>query len=96
MIKISTDYPDLYPVMTYGENDELRKELRIASRSRAYPVNEAVLKKLIEKRHLLAQLLGFDNFASLSMSDKMIGSADNAQAFLTSVGEALKKPLKKN
>jgi len=81
--------------MTYGENDELRKELRIASRSRAYPANEAILKKLIEKRHQLARMLGFANFASLSMSDKMISSADNAQAFLTSIGEALKEPVEK-
>lgn len=95
VIKISTDYPDLYPIMTYGENDELRKKLRIASRSRAYPANAAILKKLIEKRHQLAQMLGFETFAGLSMSDKMIGSADNAQAFLTSIGEALKEPVEK-
>lgn len=95
VIKISTDYPDLYPVMTYAENDALRKELRIASRSRGYPVNDAILKKLIEKRHELAQLLGFENFASLSMSDKMIGSPENAQTFLTSIGEALKEPVEK-
>lgn len=38
-IEISTDYPDLYPVMTYAQNDELRKALRLASRSRGYPQN---------------------------------------------------------
>lgn len=38
-IEISTDYPDLYPVMTYAQNDELGKALRLASRSRGYPQN---------------------------------------------------------
>lgn len=95
IIKISTDYPDLFPVMTYGENDELRKALRVASRSRGYPANEKILKTLIEKRHELAQILGFDNFADLSMDNKMIGSADNAQAFLTTIGSALKQPVEK-
>ncbi|MCC2617075.1 Zn-dependent oligopeptidase [Aestuariibacter halophilus] len=94
-ITISTDYPDLYPVMTYAENDDVRKELRIAARSRGYPQNADVLKSLIEKRHELANLLGFENFAALSMADKMIGNPDNAQAFLAKVGEALDEPVKR-
>lgn len=94
-IKISTDYPDLYPIMTYAENDALRKELRIASRSRGYPQNEAVLKNLIEKRHELANVLGFKNFAGLSMDDKMIATLENADAFLTKVGLALAEPVEK-
>jgi thimet oligopeptidase len=52
-------------------------------------------KNIIEKHHQLAQMLGFTNFANLSMSDKMIGSADNAQAFLTNIGEAVKEPVEK-
>ncbi len=95
LIRISTDYPDLYPVMTYAESDSLRKEMRILSRSRGYPANKKLLKELIEKRHQLAQLLGFENFAALSMKDKMIGNPDNAQAFLSEVGKALKEPVQK-
>lgn len=93
VIRISTDYPDIQPVMKYGDNDQLRKELRVASRSRGYPANGPILKKLISKRHELAQLLGYDNFASLSMDSKMIATPDNAQAFLASLGAALKKPV---
>ncbi len=95
VIRISTDYPDLYPVMTYGENDDLRKALRVASRARGYPQNEAVLKTLLEKRYELAQILGFENFAALSMDDKMIGTPENADRFLTTVGMALKGPVEK-
>lgn len=94
-ITISTDYPDLYPVMTYAENDDLRKQLRIAARSRGYPQNAAILKKLLEKRHQLALILGFENFAALSMDDKMIGSPQQADAFLTTVGVALNGPVEK-
>jgi len=95
LIKITTDYPDIQPVMTYGENDKLRHELRIASRDRGYPVNEKVLKKLITKRHELAQLLNFNSHAALSMSAKMINNPDNANAFLSRVGGALKAPVEK-
>lgn len=95
LVRISTDYPDLFPVMTYAESDQLRKEMRIASRSRGYPVNKNLLKQIIEKRHELATLLGFENFAALSMKNKMIGAPENAQAFLSEVGGALKSPVQK-
>ncbi len=95
LIKITTDYPDIQPVMTYGENDELRHKLRIASRDRGYPINEKVLKKLITKRHALAKLLNYDNHAALSMSAKMINNPGNANAFLSRVGGALKAPVEK-
>lgn len=94
-IRISTDYPDTGPVFKYGENDDLRKQLRIAARSRGYPQNAEILKNLISKRHELANILGFDNFAALSMDDKMIGSPENADRFLTTVGEALDGPIEK-
>ena len=91
--KISTDYPDLNPVLKYAENDDLRFRLRHASRARGYPKNEKVLKKLIEKRHQLATLLGYKNWASMSMKRKMIANPDNAQDFLAKIGAALKAPV---
>jgi thimet oligopeptidase len=93
LITITTDYPDIYPVMTYAHSDDLRKRLRVASRSRGYPVNKLILENLIAKRHELASLLGFDSFASLSMSSQMIESPEKAQSFLDSVGGALDKPV---
>lgn len=95
IVRISTDYPDLFPVMTYSESDTLRHDLRVASRSIGYPANDPVLKKLIEKRHELAQLLGYKNWASYSMADKMMGSPENAHAFLDRINEALKEPVEK-
>jgi thimet oligopeptidase len=94
-ITISTDYPDLSPVMKYAENDNLRYKLRLAARSRAYPENEVILKSLIEKRHKLAKLLGYENWAAMSMKTKMINNPKHAQDFLAKVGAALKEPVKK-
>ncbi|MCP4414359.1 MAG: Zn-dependent oligopeptidase [Gammaproteobacteria bacterium] len=93
-IKISTNYPDMGPVLKYAENDELRKNIRIASRSRGFPQNDPVLKNLIEKRHELATLLGYKNWASMSMKRKMIANPENAQNFLAKIGAALKEPVK--
>ncbi|NKB99080.1 MAG: tetraacyldisaccharide 4'-kinase [Pseudomonadales bacterium] len=93
VIKISTDYPDLYPVMTYAHNDDLRHRLRVAARARGYPDNKPILKELITKRRELAELLGFETFAELSMKDKMIEHPDRAAEFLTSIRKALQEPL---
>ncbi len=93
LVTITTDYPDLYPVMTYANSDDLRKALRLKARSRGYPANKELLEKLIQKRHELAGVLGFESYAALSMDSQMIGSPVNAQDFLNSIGDALETPV---
>ena len=95
LVTITTDYPDLYPVMTYAKSDDLRKALRLKARSRGYPANKGLLEQLIAKRHELANILSFPSHAALSMDSQMIESPQNAQAFLDSIGDALKVPVKK-
>lgn len=81
-IRLSTRYTDTIPVYTYARSDEVRRRLRQADRSRAHPENREILEQLLARRHELARLLGFDNFADYITADKMIGSADNARAFI--------------
>lgn len=94
-IILSTDTADLMPVMKYAENDQLRHALYLASRSRGYPKNAGILKYLIEKRHELAQLLNYKNWAEMSMKTKMIASPENGHTFLANVAAALREPVKK-
>lgn len=91
-VKISTRYVDSIPVYTYAHSDEVRQMLRQEDRSRAYPQNADVLKQMLEKRHQLARLLGFDNYADLITSDKMIESADNALDFINRIHQ-LAQPI---
>ena len=84
-IRITTDYPDYNPFMTYADDDELRKELYIAFRSRGDQHNEAALRDILKLRAEKAQLLGFANWADYITADKMIRSGDNAAAFLDKV-----------
>jgi len=83
MIRISTQYPDLFPFMSYSTSDELRRELSVLSSNRAYPENEALLLQLLTLRHELAQLLGFENYAQRATADKMVGSPQRVESFLT-------------
>lgn len=81
-ILISTQYPDVYPFFEYAESDELRKQMLVLFNNRAYPQNEAVLRKLVVARQELAELAGFNNYAELVTADKMSGSPERVAEFL--------------
>jgi thimet oligopeptidase len=93
-IRISTEYPDLFPFMTYARDDEARRQLRVASRSRGYPDNAETLKSILEYRYELANLVGFDHWADYITDDKMAGSADTARDFVRNVGQIVREPAK--
>jgi Zn-dependent oligopeptidase len=84
-IRITTDYPDYNPFMTYANDDELRRELYIAFRSRGDQSNETVLRDILTLRAEKASLLGFADWADYVTADKMIGSGDRAAAFIEKV-----------
>ena len=84
-IRISTDYPDYNPFMTYADDDELRQQLYVAFRSRGDTGNEDVLKAILALRAEKAQLLGFGNWADYITADKMIGSGERAAEFIERV-----------
>ncbi|MDH4049707.1 MAG: Zn-dependent oligopeptidase, partial [Gammaproteobacteria bacterium] len=81
-IRISTQYPDVFPFFDYADSHELRKKMQTIYLNRGYPQNEEVLKKLLAARYELAQLIGYDNFAQLVTANKMAGSPERVQAFL--------------
>jgi len=85
VIHITTDYPDYNPFMTYATDDELRRDLYVAFRSRGDAHNEAVLHDVLALRSEKASLLGFPNWADYITADKMIRSGDNAASFLDKV-----------
>jgi thimet oligopeptidase len=84
-IRITTDYPDYNPFTTYAADDELRRELYVAFRSRGDRQNEATLRDILKLRAEKARLLGFANWADYITADKMIGSGGRAAEFLDKV-----------
>ena len=96
IIRISTDYPDYFPVMKYSADDDLRRRLYIASKNIATPSNSDALTALIKKRSELAAQLSYNSYAALAMDGLMIGSPASAQAFLAEVNTAVKSPASKD
>jgi len=91
-VRVTTDYPDYIPFMTYAEDATIRKELWTKFLSRAYPKNKAVLKSMIEKRHELAKLLNYDSYADFVVEDKMIETTKSASEFIEKIA-AIAKPM---
>ncbi len=87
-ITLTTDYPDSLPIFSYAKNESLRKRMYMEYNNRAFPQNMAVLDKLVAKRHELAGLLGFKNWADYITADKMVGSAKNAADFIDRIVDA--------
>jgi thimet oligopeptidase len=87
-VRITTDYPDLVPFMTYAKDGSAREQLWRANRARAYPKNVEVLQNLLTRRHELATLLGYANWAAYATEDKMIRSERNAGDFIEKIAAA--------
>jgi thimet oligopeptidase len=92
IIRITTDYPDYYPFLSYAEDDDLRRQLYVARYSLGTPANEDILRTLLERRYQLAKLLDYPNYAAMAMDGLMIENPQNAQSFLDRIGAAIKTP----
>ena len=85
---LTTDQPDMQPVMTFAKSDALRERMFLAYNTRAYPVNSQILLDLLATRQEIATLLGFSSWANLATADQMIGSAENVRKFIARLEEA--------
>jgi len=85
---LTTDQPDMQPVMTFATNESLRERMFLAYNTRAYPANNQILLDLLATRQEIASILGFRSWADLATADQMMGSAANARAFLSKLNEA--------
>ena len=92
---ITLQFPSYLAVMTYAENRELRKELYTAFSTRASDQgsadkewdNSENMEQLLALRYEKAQLLGFDNYAELSLATKMAEKPKDVTKFLENLAE---------
>jgi thimet oligopeptidase len=86
-LTLTTDQPDMQPVMTFAHNHELRKRMLTAYNTRAYPANKQVLLALLSTREEIARTLGFESWANLATADQMIGSASAVRELIARLEE---------
>ncbi|MDQ3401370.1 MAG: Zn-dependent oligopeptidase [Chloroflexota bacterium] len=81
-VRITTDYPDYIPFMSYAKSGAARQALMLVSNTRAVPVNLEVLDRMLARRHELARILGYPTYADYATEDKMIETAKSAHEFI--------------
>lgn len=87
-VRISTDYPDYLPFMTYSRNGDARHELLLQFHTRATPANLGILDRMLSVRHEFARVLGYPTWAAYATEDKMVGSTEQARGFIESAYSA--------
>ncbi|WP_088743636.1 oligopeptidase A [Cobetia sp. QF-1] len=88
--RITLDFPSFFPVLSYADNRELREEVYTAFVTRASDKgpqsgdydNGPVIEEILALRQELAGLIGFDDYAALSLATKMADSPAQVIAFL--------------
>ena len=84
--KLTLQMPSYIAYMTYGPNREIREELYRAYVSRA-PQNAALIDEILALKNEMSKLLGFENYAQLSLATKMAKDEKTVLNFLNSLLE---------
>jgi oligopeptidase A len=89
--RLTLKMPVYLPIMQFAKNRSLREKLYTAYQTRACDQsaseflkfdNTQVLHEILRLRHEEAQLLGFENFAQLSLASKMASTESEVRDFL--------------
>jgi len=92
--KFTLQMPPYITYMTYGKNRERREELYRAFVTKA-PQNAEIIDELMRLRDEEAKILGFENFAQLSIAPKMAKDEKSVVEFLEELATAAKPVAQK-
>lgn len=91
------DFPSYYSVVAYADNRELRAELYRAYTTRASDLganpawdNTSTMRDILRLRQEEAELLGFANYAEVSLAMKMANSTQEVVSFLEDLAKRSK------
>ncbi|MDV6346334.1 M3 family metallopeptidase [Nitrosomonas sp. Is35] len=97
--KFTLHMPSYLPVLQYADNRDLREQMYRAYATRASEFdsqgdsskdNMPLINKILELRREAAQMLGYDNYAEVSLATKMATSPQQVLDFLTKLAAKAK------
>jgi oligopeptidase A len=92
----SLHFPSYLPVLQYADNRSLRETLYRAYATRASEVskpewdNTGLIKDILKLKQEEARMLGFNNYAELSLATKMADTPDQVTEFLDTLAKRAK------
>jgi oligopeptidase A len=96
--EVTLDVPSYTAVITYADDRDLREKMYKAYATRATSGdwdNSPLIKEILALRFELAQLLGFESYADLSLATKMAETKEQVDEFLCTLAEK-SLPVAKN
>jgi peptidyl-dipeptidase Dcp len=94
------DNSSIMPFLTYADNRDLREKMLKAYMNRSNNGNafdnKSVMKQMVNLRAEKANLLGYKNFASLMLENRMAKTPENAYALLHKIWEPALKTAKQD
>jgi oligopeptidase A len=94
--KFTLHFPSYMPVLQYGENRELRELLYRSYATRASEFgkaewdNTALISEILKLRLEAAKMLGYKNYAEMSLATKMADSPTDVAKFLDNLAQRAK------
>lgn len=91
--RFTLQFPSMYPVMQHAHDEELRKTVWKASSevaSKGTHDNSELVWKILALRQEKAEILGHQNFASLTLQRRMARNGINALAFIEQLHNRIK------
>jgi thimet oligopeptidase len=85
LVTVTTDYPDVVPLLAYCRDAGVREQMLRLWRQRGHPANIDVLRRMLVLRHEMATLLGYPSWAAYITEDKMIGTEQAAADFIEEI-----------
>ena len=95
---LNLEFPSYFPVITYADNRELRREMYEAYSTRASDQgpdagvydNTEIMEQILALRHEQSLLLGFNNYAERSLTKKMARTTEEVMNFLQDLAQRAK------
>jgi len=91
---VTLQYPSYMPFITYCKNRKLREELFLANGRKSFDGgefdNQNLIKKIVELRDRKAKILGYNDFASFVLEDRMAKSPQIVEKFILDLFEKAK------
>ena len=80
-IRVTFKYPDLFPTLKYAKNEEIRRQLFIQNENKCNE-NVPLFREAVLLRDEAARLLGYANWATFRLEDKMLKKPKTVDDFL--------------
>jgi thimet oligopeptidase len=95
LVKLTTDYPDYFPIIEFAEDRSVAQELNKLFDNRAADKNVPLLEKVLGLRREKAKLLGYASWAAHAIEPRMAKKPEAVQDFLKKAADVVRAPAQK-